>query len=79
MKKFEFDRNKVILVITDILIITIANLVSKFLLINTFYFTASEWSQITTTILLSIIIYQIFLESLIYIEISQDMKMEKTT
>ena len=60
MKKFEFDRNKLILVITDILIITIANLVSKFLLINTFYFTASEWSQITTTILLSIIIYQIF-------------------
>ncbi len=60
MKKFEFDRNKAILVITDILIITIANLVSKFLLINTFYFSASEWSQISTSILLSIIIYQIF-------------------
>ena len=68
MKKIKFERNKIILAIIDILIIAVACIFSKFLLSNTFYFKAEEWKQIGITIALSIVIYQSFLEYLIYTE-----------
>ena len=77
MKKIRFERNKIILAIIDILIIALACIFSKFLLSNTFYFKAEEWKQIGITIALSIVIYQIFLEYLIYTEALQDTKMEE--
>lgn len=77
MKKIKFERNKIILAIIDILIIALACIFSKFLLSNTFYFKVEEWKQIGITIALSIVIYQIFLEYLIYTEALQDTKMEE--
>ena len=60
MKKIKFERNKIILTIIDILIIALASIISRFLLSNTFYFKSSEWQQIGTSIVLSIVIYQVF-------------------
>lgn len=77
MKKIKFERNKIILAIIDILIIALACIFSKFLLSNAFYFKAEEWKQIGITIALSIVIYQIFLEYLIYTGALQDTKMEE--
>ena len=60
MKRIKFERNKIILTIIDILIIALASIISRFLLSNTFYFKSSEWQQIGTSIVLSIVIYQVF-------------------
>lgn len=60
MKKLKLERNKIILTILDIIIVIFSCLFSKFLLANTFYFNVEDWKIITSSIILAVIIYQIF-------------------
>ena len=60
MKRIKLERNKIILTIIDIIIVILSCILSKFLLSNTFYFATSDWQAITNSIILSVIMYQIF-------------------
>lgn len=59
MKWFCAEKNRIILTIIDIMIIAISCLISKFLLVSTFYFEPKDWAIITKSIVISIIVYQI--------------------
>ena len=58
MKKLKLEKNKIILTIIDILIITLSCILARFILADNFYFTIQDWKVLTETIALSIIIYQ---------------------
>lgn len=59
MKKLKLERNKIILTIIDIIIVILSCIFSKFLFSNTFYFKLEDWTIITNSIILSVIVYQI--------------------
>ena len=60
MKRIKLERNKIILTIIDIIIVILSCTFSKFLLSNTFYFVPSDWQTITNSIILSVMVYQVF-------------------